>query len=83
MVGFDVTDGGHRRAGIDGNAARTATTPGNATVDETTADSSRRLSRELEEGFRDDSGSEHSEQEVTVGRRMSRSHWDRLRTAYA
>lgn len=32
-------------------------------------DSNRRLSRELEEGFRDDSGSEASDEEVTVGRR--------------
>jgi len=31
--------------------------------------STRRLSRELEEGFRDDSGSELSDEEVTVGRR--------------
>jgi len=81
MVGFDMdhgrrTFGGIRRTdgrmGIrdagESNAIQAATgrTPRSRHEDDA---STRRLSREIEEGFRDDSGSELSDEEVTVGRR--------------
>ena len=79
MVGFDMdqsrraVDGRRRtdgRLGIrdsgESDAINAAVERRPSHEDET---STRRLSRELEEGFRDDSGSELSDEEVTVGRR--------------
>ena len=79
MVGFDMNQGrravdGRRRTdgrmGIrdsgEGDAIHAAV--GGRSRHEDNA-SIRRLSRDLEEGFRDDSGSEASDEEVTVGRR--------------
>jgi len=79
MVGFDMNEGrravdGQRR--IDGRLgirdsgesdAMNAAIGGRPCHQDDA--SVRRLSRELEEGFRDDSGSELSDEEVTVGRR--------------
>lgn len=78
MVGFDMNEG---RRGVDGRR-RTDGRLGirdsgesdaiNAAIGRPRHEdvaSTRRLSRELEEGFRDDSGSELSDEEVTVGRR--------------
>ena len=78
MVGFDMNEG---RRGVDGTR-RSDGRLGirdsgegdaiNAAVGRPTHQdepSNRRLSRELEEGFRDDSASEDSDEEVTVGRR--------------
>ena len=79
MVGFDMNEGrravdGQRR--IDGRLGIRDSGESdaiNAAIGETPRHqddaSVRRLSRELEEGFRDDSGSELSDEEVTVGRR--------------
>jgi len=78
MVGFDMNEGrravdGRRRTdgglGIRDSGESDAI---NAAIGRSTHEdlaSTRRLSRELEEGFRDDSGSELSDEEVTVGRR--------------
>ncbi|KIV85692.1 hypothetical protein PV11_01358 [Exophiala sideris] len=72
MVGFDVQERGRRRDGMERQvsdmdaAARTA----NQTVD-TVIDSNRRLSRELEEGFRDDSEEEEEDNQVGAGRRSA------------
>lgn len=76
MVGFDVNQerrgiDGRRRTGIrdSGEAdAMNAAVQGRYAphLDDT---SDRRLSRDLEEGFMDDSASEASDEEVTVGRR--------------
>lgn len=71
MIGFDMNQG---RRTVDGRRTNQERV-GNRGTGETDAmdnaidDSNRRLSRELEEGFRDDSGSEDSDEEVTVGRR--------------
>lgn len=76
MVGFDMDSrrrGGERRRvgglGIrdtgEGNAINAAVNDARH-ADEA---STRRLSRDLEEGFRDDSASDDSEEEVTIGRR--------------
>ncbi|KAK4940088.1 hypothetical protein LTR10_019717 [Elasticomyces elasticus] len=72
MVGFDVQERGRRRDGMERQvsdmdaAARTA----NQAVD-TVIDSNRRLSRELEEGFRDDSEEEGEDNQVGAGRRSA------------
>lgn len=76
MVGFDMDSrrrGGQRRQvgglGIRDTGEANAI---NAAIDDARHEdeaSIRRLSRDLEEGFRDDSGSEDSDQEVTIGRR--------------
>lgn len=80
MIGFDMnqgrrgvdaqrrTDGrlGIRDPGEDAAINAAVGRDGTRQVDET---SDRRLSRELEEGFMDDSASEASDEEVTVGRR--------------
>lgn len=73
MVGFDMNE--DRRARNErsrlrelrqSNALQSALEQAQRQQEE---HSDRRLSRELEEGFIDDSGSEHSDEEVTVGRR--------------
>lgn len=81
MVGFDIdgrrgVDGRRRSDGILG--IRDSNETHAATAFEQT-DSNRRLSRELEEGFRDDSASEASDEEVTVGRRRASMVSDRGR----
>lgn len=81
MVGFDVQERRRRRDGMerqvsDMNAAtRTVSRSGGVGRGgfATTVASDRRLSRELEEGFRDESSEdEGDEQEVVAGRRNSR-----------
>lgn len=81
MVGFDMNQGrrgGNNRGTVDDrfrvrgperrDTLRAAA--GEGPLQQDLEDhSDRRLSRELEEGFRDDSGSELSDEEVTVGRR--------------
>lgn len=64
MVGFDVNEG---RVNID-ERLHSQHQSRNVNAHDTD-DSNRRLSRDLEEGFIDDSASETSDQEVTVGRR--------------
>jgi hypothetical protein len=71
MVGFDVQERNQRRNGLerqvsDMDAARRTVSGGVVRTD-----SDRRLSRELEEGFRDDSDDEAEDQQVVVGRRNS------------
>lgn len=81
MVGFDMNEGrravdGRRRTdgrlGIrdsgESDAINAAVGSRSRPIHEDDA-STRRLSRDLEEGFRDDSASELSDEEVTVGRR--------------
>lgn len=80
MVGFDMNEG---RRGVDGrrrsdgrlgirdsgeDAATADTVSGRPFARRDTDDSNRRLSRDLEEGFMDDSDGETSEDEVTFGR---------------
>ena len=69
MVGFDVQERSRRRDGMERQVSNmdAATRTVSGTLD-ARGDSNRRLSRELEEGFRDDS-SDDEEQEVVVGRR--------------
>ena len=72
MVGFDVQERNRRRNGLerqvhDMNAARRTVSGGG--VERVVSD--RRLSRDLEEGFRDDSDDEGDEQQVVAGRRNS------------
>lgn len=62
MVGFDINE---RRLNTDERLLSQSHASNPQDVD----DSNRRLSRDLEEGFIDDSTSETSDQEVTVGRR--------------
>lgn len=78
MVGFDMNEQGRGIHGQRRNDARLGIRDSgearaiNAAVDHTRHGdeaSIQRLSRELEEGFRDDSASEDSDEEVTVGRR--------------
>jgi hypothetical protein len=75
MVGFDVQERNRRRDGMERQvsnmnaATRTVSGRGRPTVVTPEVDSNRRLGRELEEGFRDDSGDESEEQQVTAGRR--------------
>ncbi|KIX10540.1 uncharacterized protein Z518_01623 [Rhinocladiella mackenziei CBS 650.93] len=70
MVGFDVQDRTRRRDGMERQVsnmnAASRTVSG---VEDAGSDSNRRLSRELEEGFRDDSEDEGDEHEVVAGRR--------------
>lgn len=72
MVGFDMNNG--RRGAPNRSRSRARQNYAlHAALEEAQRDqeehSDRRLSRELEEGFIDDSGSEQSDEEVTVGRR--------------
>lgn len=78
MVGFDVDRGrrgadgqrrGNARFGIRHSGEHQAIDAAVARSRHEDESSMRRLSRELEEGFRDDSASEDSDEEVTVGRR--------------
>jgi hypothetical protein len=70
MVGFDVQDRSRRRDGMERQisnmqaATRAVSGGGNAAPD-----SNRRLSRDLEEGFQDDSEDEDEAHEVVAGRR--------------
>ncbi len=72
MVGFDVQERSRRRDGMERQisnmqaATRAVSGGGNAG---TLADSNRRLSRDLEEGFQDDSEDEGGVHEVVAGRR--------------
>ena len=71
MVGFDVQERNQRRNGLERqvsamDAARRTVSGGIARVE-----SDRRLSRDLEEGFRDDSDDEGEEQQVVAGQRNS------------
>lgn len=72
MVGFDVQERSRRRDGMERQvsnmnaATRTVSGAMNLRVD-----SDRRLSRELEEGFRDDSDDEGDEHEVVAARRST------------
>ena len=75
MVGFDVQERNRRRNGLERqvsnmNAATRAVSGqgGGGGGVPPAADSNRRLSRELEEGFRDDSDDESDEGQVVVGR---------------
>ncbi|KAI1626933.1 hypothetical protein EDD37DRAFT_239569 [Exophiala viscosa] len=72
MVGFDVQERGIRRNGLERQVSDmdAATRTANQAVD-VALDSNRRLSRELEEGFRDDSEEEAEEHQVVVGRRSA------------
>lgn len=72
MVGFDMNEG--RRGAPNRSRSRARQNYAlHAALEEAQRQqvehSDRRLSRELEEGFIDDSGSEQSDEEVTVGRR--------------
>ncbi len=73
MVGFDVQERSRRRDGMERQisnmnaATRTVSRPRTISITPPT-DSDRRLSRELEEGFRDDSDDEAVAQEVPAGR---------------
>lgn len=78
MVGFDFQRerrGRGRVRGFSGTNGRdviarvSADTGADGNRDVDMDDSNRRLSRDLEEGFKDDSGSEDSDEEVTAGRR--------------
>jgi hypothetical protein len=84
MIGFDVQDRNARRNGLerlvgDMHAARRTADIGSRNTsgvgqgrregDAEGADSGRRLSRELEEGFRDDSEDEDESGQVVAGRR--------------
>lgn len=64
---FDA-ESGEAMVGFTGSRVQRGRDNGNG-EDVAFDDSNRRLSRDLEEGFRDDSGSEASDEEVTVGRR--------------
>jgi len=72
MVGFDVQDRDRRRDGMERQmsnmvaATRTANQVQNAAMD-----SDRRLSRDLEEGFRDDSEDERVAHQVLSGGRRT------------
>ena len=72
MVGFDVQERNRRLNGLERQvsdmdaATRTVSGRGPGAMPN---DSSRRLSRELEEGFRDDSDDESGEDQVVAGRR--------------
>jgi hypothetical protein len=74
MVGFDVQERNQRRNGLERQvsnmnaATRTVNGQGNGGL---AVDSNRRLSRDLEEGFRDDSDDESEEGQVVVGRRST------------
>ncbi|EXJ63154.1 hypothetical protein A1O7_03599 [Cladophialophora yegresii CBS 114405] len=74
MVGFDVQERNQRRNGLERQvsnmhaATRTVSGQRNEPV---AVDSNRRLSRDLEEGFRDDSDDESEEGQVVVGRRST------------
>jgi len=74
MVGFDVQERNRRRNGLERQVsdmdAATRTVSGQLGRS-LVADSSRRLSRELEEGFRDDSDDESEADRVVAGRRNS------------
>lgn len=78
MVGFDVQERSRRRDGMErqlANMDAATRTVGRST---TTADSNPRLSRDLEEGFRDDSDDDDDEaagetQHVVAGRDSSRT----------
>jgi hypothetical protein len=72
MVGFDVQERNRRRNGLErqvSNMNAATRTIRNQGGEGLSADSNRRLSRELEEGFRDDSDDESDEDQVVVGRR--------------
>lgn len=67
MVGFDVHDRDRRRDGIDQQVS--AGLGILHSREDEAASSDRRLSRELEQGFRDDSDDEAEANAVTAGRR--------------
>ena len=74
MVGFDVQERNRRRNGLerqvsDMNAATRAISGQGAP--QAPADTNRRLSRELEEGFRDDSDDENEAAQVVAGRQST------------
>jgi hypothetical protein len=76
MVGFDVQDRSRRRDGMDRQVsnmnAATRTVSGARIPPRRVVESDRRLSRELEEGFRDDSeDDEPDEHQVVAGTRNS------------
>lgn len=73
MVGFDVQDRNQRRDGMERqmsnmNAAARTVARANEPME---VDSNRRLSRELEEGFRDDSDDEGQSNQVTAARQVT------------
>ncbi|OCT54670.1 hypothetical protein CLCR_03100 [Cladophialophora carrionii] len=74
MVGFDVQERIQRRNGLERQVsnmdAATRTVSGQRS-ESVAVDSNRRLSRDLEEGFRDDSDDESEEGQVVVGRRST------------
>lgn len=72
MVGFDMNEERRGRGAPRNTAADIQRSQAlQAALEQARQEefSDRRLSRELEEGFIDDSGSEASDEEVTVGRR--------------
>ena len=73
MIGFDMNGDTRGRRGRLGVRDAGETNAINAAIGRVRDDgiSTRRLSRELEEGFMDDSASEMSDEEVTVGRRRA------------
>lgn len=72
MVGFDVQERNRRRDGMERQVsnmdAATRTVARGSRPPPTEVDSNRRLSRELEEGFRDDSDDEGEDAQLTTGR---------------
>lgn len=78
MVGFDVQERNRRRDGMERQvsnmdaATRTVARGTNVPIvrqpSPEEVDSNRRLSRELEEGFRDDSDDEGDDSQLTTGR---------------
>ncbi|KIX94264.1 uncharacterized protein Z520_09974 [Fonsecaea multimorphosa CBS 102226] len=76
MVGFDAQERNRRRDAMERqvsnmDAATRTVSRGAGMGGEHVSDSNRRLSRELEEGFRDDSDNEDEDDQVVVGRRGS------------
>jgi hypothetical protein len=66
MVGFDVQDRNRRRDGMERQVSNmvAATRTANRVQNAAATDSDRRLSRDLEEGFRDDSEDESRAHQV-------------------
>ncbi|KAJ9629221.1 hypothetical protein H2204_008861 [Knufia peltigerae] len=73
MVGFDVQERNQRRHGMERQVSNMAAAARTASqLQDAAMDSDRRLSRELEEGFRDDSEDEgDAPREVVVGNRST------------
>ena len=74
MVGFDVQERSRRRDGMERqvlNMNAATRTVNNSGILDSAVDSNRRLSRELEEGFRDDSEDEGDDHDVVAGRLTS------------